>query len=373
LPAPAVKDPTAPSHADESIIAKEKKLEVIHKYYKELAEQGIQLQGERAGPPDFAVVDGQLWMGKERLTNLKTGKPLKLSQIPGGVQKKLGILVAPSKKVVAALQSISNDLPNIETIELKDLSQVATNAITAVEQALSDAGAQTPKDGLPLREIKALDKSLQRIRGELVNTQAKISAIDGEMARREQKVKDSPNEAARKFQEEKIRELRSQRELHEGVLSTLQGDLTNQFIQIRELIYKVLNDDTTLGERIRTLFREQGVTIVSILTALGFIVSTLALAITGGGGAAATPPPPPANKSGVKEWAKQRLQDLGRLLGKLAEKAGAALPGIIGSIVSWLLSTAQKAVGLLAENLWVLVTAIAGMVYLTAKDYISKN
>jgi hypothetical protein len=205
-----------------------------------------------------------------------------------------------------------------------------------------------------------------------VNTQAKISAIDGEIARREQKVKDSPNEAARKIQEEKIRELRGQRELYEGILSTLQGNLKNQFTQIRELIYKVLNDDTTLGERIRTIFREQGITIASVLTALGFIISTLALALTGGGGAA-TPPPPPANKGGLRGWAKQRLQDLGRLLGKLAEKAGAALPGIIGSIVSWLLSTAQKAVGWLAENLWALVVAITGMVYLTVKDYMVRR
>jgi hypothetical protein len=100
------------------------------------------------------------------------------------------------------------------------------------------------------------------------------------------------------------------------------------------------------------------------------VVSTLVLAITGGGGTVITPPPPaPTDKGGVKDWVKQRLQDLGRLLGKLADKAAAALPGIIASIVSWLLSTAQKAVGWLAENLWALVVGIAGLVYLTAKDY----
>jgi hypothetical protein len=295
-----------------------------------------------------------------------------LGIIPDALEPISARLRTLNEESTAKLQAFGNEMNSLENTVPKEVMETATRATQALDTLLSEVGTQTLPGDFPLRELKALDKSLQRIRGELVNTQAKISAIDGEIARREQKVKDSPNEAARKIQEEKIRELRGQRELYEGILSTLQGNLKNQFTQIRELIYKVLNDDTTLGERIRTIFREQGITIASVLTALGFIISTLALALTGGGGAA-TPPPPPANKGGLRGWAKQRLQDLGRLLGKLAEKAGAALPGIIGSIVSWLLSTAQKAVGWLAENLWALVVAITGMVYLTVKDYMVRR
>ena len=38
----------------------------------------------------------------------------------------------------------------------------------------------------------------------------------------------------------------------------------------------------TLGERIRTLFKEQGITIVSILTAVGMAIGVLIEALLGG-------------------------------------------------------------------------------------------
>jgi hypothetical protein len=42
-----------------------------------------------------------------------------------------------------------------------------------------------------------------------------------------------------------------------------------------------MNVDQSLVSRIRNLFREQGITIASILTAVGFIISTIILALTG--------------------------------------------------------------------------------------------
>ena len=46
---------------------------------------------------------------------------------------------------------------------------------------------------------------------------------------------------------------------------------------------KFLDKETgTLGERIRTLFKEQGITIVSILTALGMTPEVLIEALLGG-------------------------------------------------------------------------------------------
>ena len=60
----------------------------------------------------------------------------------------------------------------------------------------------------------------------------------------------------------------------------LKGRCSNQIYQIRESIMKFLDKETgTLGERIRTLFKEQGITIVSILTAvdmaIGFLIEAL--------------------------------------------------------------------------------------------------
>ena len=72
-----------------------------------------------------------------------------------------------------------------------------------------------------------------------------------------------------------------------------------------------------------------------------------------------SPDPKPSDEGGVKEWIKKQLQALGRALANLAGKAIAALPGIIGSIVSWPLSTLGKAATWLADNVWALVIGVA--------------
>ena len=51
-------------------------------------------------------------------------------------------------------------------------------------------------------------------------------------------------------------------------IDLLKGRLKNQITSIKETIAKILDKDISLGEKIRTLFREQGITIASILTAI---------------------------------------------------------------------------------------------------------
>ena len=59
-------------------------------------------------------------------------------------------------------------------------------------------------------------------------------------------------------------------------ISILKGRYSNQINQIRESITKFLDKETgMLAERIRTLFKEQGITIVSILTAVSMAIGVL--------------------------------------------------------------------------------------------------
>ena len=80
-------------------------------------------------------------------------------------------------------------------------------------------------------------------------------------------------------------------------LSIFKGRLKNQYTSFKETIPKVLDKDTSLAEKIRTLFREQGITIASILTAIGMAIGVLVEALLPGGEGAATasggggPPP----------------------------------------------------------------------------------
>ena len=117
-------------------------------------------------------------------------------------------------------------------------------------------------------------------------------------------------------------------------LSTSRATLRSKINRIRDTFRRLLHEDTTLAERIRILFREQGISISSILTTIGMAISTLVLALSGGGGSAPAPALKPPDKSGLKELVKKHLQALGRALANLAGKAAAALLGIIGLIVS---------------------------------------
>ena len=144
------------------------------------------------------------------------------------------------------------------------------------------------------------------------------------------------------------------------ILSQNRKDLQTRVARIKQTLKKVLDKDTSLAKRIRILFREQGLTIAAILTALSMTISTIVLAIEGvfGGSSGRTGCPTSKDKGALKKWLDRLADALKRLAGKAAE----ALPAIIGSIVGAILSFLGKAVGFVAENTWPLIVFIAGLV-----------
>ena len=145
-------------------------------------------------------------------------------------------------------------------------------------------------------------------------------------------------------------------------IDLLKGRLKNQIISFWETIAKVLDKDTSLSEKIRTLFREQGITIASILTAIETAIGVLVEALLPGGGGAATASgggePPPEDQKGLKGWIRNKLKALASLLGRLGIKAAEALPGIIGGIISWILNRVKDVVHWVSQNLWALVVVL---------------
>ena len=65
-------------------------------------------------------------------------------------------------------------------------------------------------------------------------------------------------------------------------IDLLKGRLKSQITSFKETIAKVLDKDTSLGEKIRTLFSEQRITIDSILTAIGMAIGVLVEALLPG-------------------------------------------------------------------------------------------
>ena len=149
-------------------------------------------------------------------------------------------------------------------------------------------------------------------------------------------------------------------------IDILKGRLKSKITSFKETIAKVLDKDTSLTEKIRTLFREQGITITFILTAVRMAIGVLVEALLPGGRGAAMASrggEPPKDEAGLKEWIRNKLKALASLLGRLGIKAAEALPGIIGSIISWILNRAKDIVGWVSQNLWALVVGVGGLIY----------
>ena len=173
------------------------------------------------------------------------------------------------------------------------------------------------------------------------------------------------DDAMREDITKRIDDLNDELKVRQECTDLLKGRLKSQITSFRETIAKVLDKDTSLAEKIRTLFREQGITIASILTAIGMAIRVLVEALLPGGAAAASGggEPPPKDEKGLKQWVRSKLKALASLIGKLGMKAAEALPGIIGGIISWILKTAKDVVGWVSQNLWALVVGIGGLIY----------
>ena len=129
---------------------------------------------------------------------------------------------------------------------------------------------------------------------------------------------------------------------------------------IKETIAKVVDKDTSSARKIQTLFREQGIMIASILTAIAILVEVLLVGgvamqgkVGGGNG----------KQRKMKKWLRNKLKALARLLWRFGMKMEEALPGIIGEIISWILNRAKEVVGRVSQNIWVLVIGVGGLLY----------
>ena len=305
------------------------------------------------------------------------------SKIPKKKMKQIEMYVDEIDDNTKQFASVLNELPtsedNQDNIMLQDIiikNEIATdNFMKLIETSLTEIGedASTQTGGLTLRELEGLDKELRTISGSLRSAIAKSIAKQVDIDRKNRKLEEMANDET--YSDEQREEVRArlqrfqdeQKAINDQI-RILKGGYSNQIYQIRESIMKFLDKETsTLGERIRTLFKEQGITIISILTALGMNLGVLIEALLGGPSTTSTPTSQSTTtsdkKGGAREWIKNKLKALSQLLGKLADKVLASLPGIIGSILSWILNRAKEVVGWLSQNLWALITGIGVLVY----------
>lgn len=245
-------------------------------------------------------------------------------------------------------------------IEMNELTPQRLEEV--IDEVTRSIGTNTDLD---MREFLGIDKALTRISGELANNVSKLTEIDEHLKREHTKldeIKDDPSysENLRDRIKKRITDLKEERATRLEITSQNRKELASQFSRIRQTVEKILDEDLSLREKLKLVFREHGLTITAVLTSIGLIISTIVTALTGGSAGGSSTPP--KNPSKLKEWIKSKLKALARVLGRLAGKAAAALPGIIGSIIAGVLNFLKKVVTAAAEHVWLFLLSIATLI-----------
>ena len=168
-----------------------------------------------------------------------------------------------------------SDISKVDDIELQEIVEKASGIISQIKDV------QTDTEDLfehPLRELLGLDKQLRSIRGSLKVEVAKKVELEEHITKERRKLEEFQeypgvyDDAMKEDITKRIDALNDELAIRQESINLLKGRLKNQITSFKETIAKVLDKDTSLGEKIRTLFREQGITIASILTAIGVAI-----------------------------------------------------------------------------------------------------
>lgn len=231
-----------------------------------------------------------------------------------------------------------------------------------------------------MRELLGLNKGLQSLNGELVNILAKLGLVNEEIERVKGRIGETDDNNGDTTQlNAKLGDLRVERKARLALITENRRRVEGQINAITDLIHRLMMNNTAWSERVKMVFTEQGVTLVSILTAFSMTVSTIIiLALTGGTGPkeGSGGGGPRATEGGGggpgpgKGIIKDVLGQLGGFLGKLGKDALKLLPGLIGTIINSLLKTAGPAVGGLAEHTIILIIFVGGVLVRLALNYL---
>ena len=277
---------------------------------------------------------------------------------------------------------------------MQTVEQVEEGLNTFLETSTQTELELGPPGSLPFRELAGLDRSLRNMRTTVLKMTSDREAKKATLRQLKDEISkvscdDGEVQFDKNLQEktEKIKTLEEEIEVLDSEIREYDGKFRSQFQRIKQTIDKMLHQDLTLGEQIQTLFREQGIAIASVITALGLAIGMIVQGILSTAKSIVnptpspkptpkpdptpkpTPKPEPTPEPGIKGWIKQQLQKIANLLSKVGDKMLIALPGIIGSVVSFVLKAASTAVGFISEHLWRLIVALVGLLY----NYLSSS
>ena len=238
---------------------------------------------------------------------------------------------------------------NVESeSELRRLQQLKKNLQTDFENAKKEVSALQKQAKTKDKEQKSVDQ-----------LRAKIAAKERERNTMEARLNDTRTLDELKEQEAELQRQNeedqaviddentspSDKQAAEGRVAERQEELARLQTQIDERERAL-----PLRERVKEIFKKYGVTVTAIVLAAGVTIGAVIGAIT------------------------NALRATGKALGKglkdIGSKLASILPGLIGSIVSFLFKAAGQAIGFLAEHTWLIILAVVAFL---VEKYIKKR
>ena len=144
----------------------------------------------------------------------------------------------------------SSEIAKADDMELEEIAK-------STEDLISQTNEQTQTDDLfehPWRELLGLDKQLRSIRSSLKVEIAKKVELDGHIEIEKIKlgeIQDDPRYTKKQHEELRKRpdKLNDELKVRQEFINLLKGRLKNQITSFKETIAKVLDKDTSLGEK----------------------------------------------------------------------------------------------------------------------------
>ena len=188
----------------------------------------------------------------------------------------------------------------LEEIEMQTVETVEENLTNFLEASAQTELALGPPGSLPFRELAGLDRSLRNMRTTVLKMTSDREVKKATLRQLKDEIsKVSYDDGEVQFDEnlqektEKIKTLEEEIEVLDSEIREYDGKFRGQFQRIKQTVDKMLHQDLTLGEQIQTLFREQGITIASVITALGLAIGMIINSILSAAKSIVNPTPSP--------------------------------------------------------------------------------
>ena len=158
-----------------------------------------------------------------------------------------------------------SDITGVDDIELQEIAEKVSGIISQIKDVQTDtedlfehgsAGPGVTQQPLPLRELLGLDKQLRTIQGSLkVEVAKKVELVEHitKERRKLEEFREYPGEYDDIMKEDitkRIDALNDELKVRQESINLLKGRLKNQITSFKETIAKVLDKDTSLGEKI---------------------------------------------------------------------------------------------------------------------------